>query len=136
MKAGASGFLLKDAPRVQLVEGVRTVAAGVALLAPVITRRLIEQFVTRPPASLRPPLIFGAGAMLLGLALLVLCAAAPATQLGRLRWPTFVAGLCGVASLAFFPFFLLMLWAIGVGARLLAAGRRTEPLAAPRAATP
>jgi DNA-binding NarL/FixJ family response regulator len=55
MKAGASGFLLKDAPRAQLVEGVRTVASGEALLAPVITRRLIEQFVHRPPASLRPP---------------------------------------------------------------------------------
>jgi hypothetical protein len=81
-------------------------------------------------------MIFGAGAILLGLALLVLCVAAPAAQLGRLRWPTFLAGLCGVASLAFFPFFLLMLWAIGVGARLLAAGRRAEPLAAARPATP
>jgi DNA-binding NarL/FixJ family response regulator len=55
MKAGASGFLLKDVPRAQLVEGVRTVAAGEALLAPAITRRLVEQFVRRPPASLRPP---------------------------------------------------------------------------------
>jgi DNA-binding NarL/FixJ family response regulator len=54
MRAGASGFLLKDAPRSQLIEGVRTVAAGDALLAPSITRRLIEQFVRRPPASLRP----------------------------------------------------------------------------------
>jgi DNA-binding NarL/FixJ family response regulator len=57
MKAGASGFLLKDAPRSQLIQGVRTVAAGDALLAPAITRRLIEQFVRRPPASIRslPP---------------------------------------------------------------------------------
>lgn len=54
MKAGASGFLLKDAPRAQLVDGVRTVAAGDALLAPAITRRLIEQFVRRPPSSVRP----------------------------------------------------------------------------------
>jgi DNA-binding NarL/FixJ family response regulator len=57
MRAGASGFLLKDVPRRQLIEGVRTVAAGEALLAPAITRRLIEQFVKRPPASVRalPP---------------------------------------------------------------------------------
>ena len=54
MRAGASGFLLKDVPRAQLIAGVRTVAAGDALLAPVITRRLIEQFVKRPPASIRP----------------------------------------------------------------------------------
>jgi DNA-binding NarL/FixJ family response regulator len=54
MRSGASGFLLKDVPRRQLIEGVRTVAAGEALLAPAITRRLIEQFVRRPPASVRP----------------------------------------------------------------------------------
>ena len=54
MRAGASGFLLKDVPRAQLVDGVRTVAAGDALLAPAITRRLIEQFVKRPPSSVRP----------------------------------------------------------------------------------
>jgi hypothetical protein len=76
------------------------------------------------------------GAILLGLALLVLCVAAPAEHLGRLRWPTVVAGVCGVASLAFFPFFLLMLWAVGIGVRLLAAGRRAEPLGAARPATP
>jgi DNA-binding NarL/FixJ family response regulator len=54
MKAGASGFLLKDIPRSQLIDGIRTVAAGDALLAPAITRRLIEEFVRRPPASVRP----------------------------------------------------------------------------------
>jgi DNA-binding NarL/FixJ family response regulator len=54
MRAGASGFLLKDIPRSQLIEGVRTVAGGEALLAPTITKRLIEQFVRRPPASVRP----------------------------------------------------------------------------------
>jgi DNA-binding NarL/FixJ family response regulator len=54
MRAGASGFLLKDVPRAQLIAGVRTVAGGDALLAPAITRRLIEQFVRRPPASVRP----------------------------------------------------------------------------------
>ena len=48
MKAGASGFLLKSAPPARLAEAVRVVAAGEALLAPTITRRLIEQFVSRP----------------------------------------------------------------------------------------
>lgn len=55
MKAGASGFLLKDAPRDQLVGAVRTVAGGDALLAPAIVRRLIEDFVRRPPPGTRPP---------------------------------------------------------------------------------
>ena len=55
MKAGASGFLLKDAPRDQLVDAVRSVAAGDALLAPALIRRLIEDFVRRPAARRRPP---------------------------------------------------------------------------------
>ncbi len=55
MKAGASGFLLKDAPRDQLVGAVRTVAAGDALLAPALVRRLIEDFVRRPAPGARPP---------------------------------------------------------------------------------
>jgi DNA-binding NarL/FixJ family response regulator len=55
MRAGASGFLLKDVPGDQLVAGIRTVAAGDALLAPVVTRRLIEHFVRRPPADAAPP---------------------------------------------------------------------------------
>lgn len=48
LKAGASGFLLKDVPRDQLVNAIRVVAGGDALLAPSITRRLIEEFVSRP----------------------------------------------------------------------------------------
>ncbi len=48
LRAGASGFLLKDAPPEQLIAAVRTVAAGEALLAPSITRRLIEQYLRRP----------------------------------------------------------------------------------------
>jgi DNA-binding NarL/FixJ family response regulator len=56
MKAGASGFLLKDVRPEQLAEAVRTVAAGDALLAPAITRRLVEQFVRRPPpGTAKPP---------------------------------------------------------------------------------
>jgi DNA-binding NarL/FixJ family response regulator len=50
-RAGASGFLLKNAPPEQLVAAVRTVMAGEALLAPEITRRLIEEFVARPRAG-------------------------------------------------------------------------------------
>jgi DNA-binding NarL/FixJ family response regulator len=49
LRAGASGFLLKDLPAAQLVAGVRTAADGGALLAPTITRRLIEQFTAPPP---------------------------------------------------------------------------------------
>ena len=49
MKSGASNFLLKDVKPEQLADAVRTVAAGDALLAPAITRRLIEEFVRRPP---------------------------------------------------------------------------------------
>ena len=55
MKAGASGFLLKDVPREQLVAGIRVVAGGESLLAPAITRRLIEQFVRRPPPGVVVP---------------------------------------------------------------------------------
>jgi DNA-binding NarL/FixJ family response regulator len=51
LRAGASGFLLKDAPPDQLVAAIHTVAAGEALLAPTITRRLIEDFVRRPLPS-------------------------------------------------------------------------------------
>ena len=55
LRAGASGFLLKDVPPEQLVEGIRAVASGDALLAPSITRRVIEEFVRRPLESARTP---------------------------------------------------------------------------------
>jgi DNA-binding NarL/FixJ family response regulator len=54
LRAGASGFLLKDAPADQLVTAIRVLAAGEALLAPSITRRLIEEFARRPPSNARP----------------------------------------------------------------------------------
>jgi len=47
LRAGASGFLLKDAPHVQLVNGIRTVAGGESLLAPAVTRQLIGHFAER-----------------------------------------------------------------------------------------
>jgi DNA-binding NarL/FixJ family response regulator len=56
MKAGASGFLLKEVRPEQLADAVRVVAAGETLVAPAITRRLIEEFVRRrPPGSGTPP---------------------------------------------------------------------------------
>jgi DNA-binding NarL/FixJ family response regulator len=51
LKAGASGFLLKDATREQLAAAVRTVHAGNALLAPAITHRLIDEFCRIPPPA-------------------------------------------------------------------------------------
>jgi len=47
LRAGAAGFLLKDAPRERLVEAIRVVHAGEALLSPSITRRLVEDFAAR-----------------------------------------------------------------------------------------
>jgi DNA-binding NarL/FixJ family response regulator len=58
MKAGASGFLLKDVRREELVNAVRVIAAGDALLAPALTRRLIEDFVRRPPPGAAPAAVF------------------------------------------------------------------------------
>jgi DNA-binding NarL/FixJ family response regulator len=55
LKAGASGFLLKDTPPADLLAGIRVVAAGEALLSPSITRHLIEEFVRRPPNRVAPP---------------------------------------------------------------------------------
>ena len=54
MKAGASGFLLKDVRREELINAVRSVAAGDALLASSLTRRFIEDFVRRPPPGAAP----------------------------------------------------------------------------------
>jgi DNA-binding NarL/FixJ family response regulator len=54
LRAGASGFLLKDRPPEELVQAVRVVAAGDALLAPTVTRRLIEEFAHRPGALATP----------------------------------------------------------------------------------
>jgi DNA-binding NarL/FixJ family response regulator len=54
LRAGASGFLLKDARAEELRQAVRMVASGDALLSPTITRRLIESYTRRPPATLHP----------------------------------------------------------------------------------
>ncbi|MEU1281913.1 response regulator transcription factor [Streptomyces sp. NPDC005805] len=55
LRAGASGFLLKDAPPADLIAAVRVVAAGDALLAPSVTRRLIAEFAAQRPAPRRDP---------------------------------------------------------------------------------
>ena len=55
LRAGASGFLLKDSPRHDLIAAVRAAAAGDALLAPSVTRRLIETFARRPPETTPSP---------------------------------------------------------------------------------
>jgi DNA-binding NarL/FixJ family response regulator len=69
LRAGASGFLLKDAPAAELVRAVRVVAAGEALLAPSVTRRLIEDFARRPrhiPAGAGAPGAHATGARTAG----------------------------------------------------------------------
>jgi DNA-binding NarL/FixJ family response regulator len=53
LRAGASGFLVKDVPPEQLVAGIRSVASGDTLVAPSVTRRLIQEFVRRPPDAVR-----------------------------------------------------------------------------------
>jgi DNA-binding NarL/FixJ family response regulator len=55
LRAGASGFLLKDSPRGDLIAAVRAAAAGNAMLAPTVTRRLIETFARRPPQTSPAP---------------------------------------------------------------------------------
>ena len=49
LRSGAAGFLLKSTPADRLAQGVEQVAAGESLLSPVLTRRLIEQYLSRPP---------------------------------------------------------------------------------------
>jgi DNA-binding NarL/FixJ family response regulator len=55
LRAGASGFLLKDTPPADLLAAIRVVAAGDALLAPSVTRRLIAEFARRPEPSAVTP---------------------------------------------------------------------------------
>ncbi|MYS86454.1 response regulator [Streptomyces sp. SID5474] len=54
LRAGASGFLLKETPPADLLTAIRVVAAGDALIAPSVTRRLIAEFANRPEPSQRP----------------------------------------------------------------------------------
>jgi DNA-binding NarL/FixJ family response regulator len=60
IKAGASGFVLKDAPPEDVIDAIRIVARGDALLAPSVTRRLIEDLAARPDPDRAPPPELGA----------------------------------------------------------------------------
>ena len=55
LRAGASGFMLKDAPPEELLDAIRVVASGAALLAPAVTQAVIQEFARRAPASADPP---------------------------------------------------------------------------------
>jgi DNA-binding NarL/FixJ family response regulator len=55
LRAGASGFMLKDAPPEEIAAAVRVVAGGDALLAPAVTRAVVEEFARRPPAETPSP---------------------------------------------------------------------------------
>src|SRR6476469_1662944 len=55
LRAGATGFLLKDTAPAEVLRAVEVVASGEALLAPGVTRRLIDEFARVPPASAAPP---------------------------------------------------------------------------------
>lgn len=55
LRAGASGFILKDRPPEELLDAIAVVAAGEALLSPSVTRRLVEEFARRPAAEASPP---------------------------------------------------------------------------------
>jgi DNA-binding NarL/FixJ family response regulator len=59
LRSGASGFLLKDTEPAELLQAIRVVAEGDALLAPSVTRRLIEEFATRPDPHRTPPEALG-----------------------------------------------------------------------------
>jgi DNA-binding NarL/FixJ family response regulator len=59
LRAGASGFLVKDMALEDILTGIRVVAAGDAMIAPGVTRRLIEQFADQPPPGQRPQEIPG-----------------------------------------------------------------------------
>lgn len=60
LRAGASGFLLKDTPPERLIEAIRLTAAGEALLSPTVTRQLITEFVTSTPVTPSDPLVLTA----------------------------------------------------------------------------
>jgi DNA-binding NarL/FixJ family response regulator len=55
LRAGASGFLLKDVDRARLVEAVESVARGESLVAPTVLERLVTHYVERPPTGLKEP---------------------------------------------------------------------------------
>jgi hypothetical protein len=76
-------------------------------------------------------IIFGAGGLLFGSALLTLALGSPGMLPTWLRWATTISGIAGIASLAFFPSFLVLIWALTIGVWLLLtarAGKFTSPV--------
>ena len=72
-------------------------------------------------------MIFGSGAVLIGIALIALGLAGGLVLPAWLRWLTVIAGVGAIAGLAFFPFFLLLVWGVAAGVWLLTAGRDSAP---------
>jgi hypothetical protein len=111
----AVGWGIIGGQAVAHLEGGRSIA-----ISPAVTYLLSEIGVV---------FIFGCGAILLGLALIVLMLNAGAFLPRWLRWLTLVCGIAGVAGLAFFTFFILMLWGLTTGAWLVATVRqRATPI--------
>lgn len=118
------------------VAAAASFAAGWALVGGEAVARLergsspvLPASVTYLVSEIGSVFIFGAGAILLGIALLAYAVRAADTLPAWLRWPTAVAGVAGIAGLAFFPAFLFMLWWILAGAWLIASGRRNAAAA-------
>lgn len=84
LRAGASGFLLKDAPEDQLVAAIRVAADGGALFSPAVTRRLIERFAAQDHAAPAPPAMDGLTARETDVLLLVARGLSNAEIAGRL----------------------------------------------------
>jgi hypothetical protein len=96
---------------------------------------VIPPTVTYLASELGFVVVFGPAAILLGFALVTLMLGSRLTLPGWLRWSTLVAGLGGVASLAFFPSVLLIAWGIVMGIWLLVTSQRTDASRAPTEST-
>jgi hypothetical protein len=95
---------------------------------------LITPSVTYLVSEVGSVLIFGVAPVLLGLGLIALMLSVPTVLPSWLRWVTVVGGLAGVLSPAFFPFFIMMLWALVLGVWILVSAQRLEA-GTPRPAT-
>jgi hypothetical protein len=119
------------------IAGVASFAVGWAIIGGQIVAHtegghkiVIAQPLTYLIGEIGVVMIFGSGAVLLGFALVALGLAAKPIFPAWLRWLTVVAGLGSIAGLAFFPFFLLLIWGVVIGVWLLVSGRGSEAVAA------
>lgn len=76
--------------------------------------------------------VLGAGGLLLGFALIVLMIASAGVLPAWVRWATLIAGVLGLASIAWFPFFILLVWGLVIGGWLIASGRAAEARVVPQ----